>query len=436
MNHLFECAYITKNKSTSVHMKFFFSFLATIMLLNASAQDSYKKGDVVADFSFKKILNNTVPATSLKALQNEITVIDFFGTWCIPCVRALPHLKELQSEYESKVTIILVSNEEEQKLTKFIDARKPFSFPVVVDNSNSFISLFQPPSYPYTIVLNKQGKIIDVTDAASLKSEDIKEWLKQKKQDTSSLSATIIKPALNLKITKSSNSLVNLSQQFIYAAKTGDAVDSLVMKLKDLPYDKLKNELTSDDEKKAFWINLYNGYTQMILKADPGKYKDRSKFFKSEQIEVAGKIFSLDDIEHGILRRSKIKWSLGYLNKLFPGRTEKDLRVDTLDYRIHFALNCGAKSCPPIAFYNPENINQQLDLATKAYLAGEAEYDAQDNVVHLPALMNWFRRDFGGKKEMKLLLKKIQIIPEESNPKIKFKKYNWDLFLDHYKTNV
>ncbi|MDQ6762434.1 MAG: DUF547 domain-containing protein [Bacteroidota bacterium] len=417
-------------------MKFFFSLLAIFMLLKASAQDSYKRGDVVADFSFKKILNNATSTSSLKALQNELTVIDFFGTWCIPCVRALPHLKELQSEYKSKVTIILVSNEEEQKLTKFIDARKPFSLPVVVDNGDNFISLFQPPSYPYTIVLNKQGKIIDVTDAASLKSENINEWLQQKNNDTSNISATIIKPVSTLAITKSANPLVSLSQQFIYAAKTGESVDSQITKLKNLPYNELKNGLASDAEKKAFWINLYNGYTQMILKSDPDKYKDRNKFFKAKQIEVAGKIFSLDDIEHGILRRSKIKWSLGYLNKLFPGKTEKDLRVDTLDYRIHFALNCGAKSCPPIAFYNPENLNQQLDLATKSYLAGEAEYNAENNVVKLPALMNWFRRDFGGKKKMKLLLKKIKIIPEESNPKIKFKKYDWDLFLDHYKTNT
>lgn len=416
-------------------MKFFFSLLVTFLLSGAYAQDSYKKGDIVADFTFKKILNNPASSSSLKTMGSELTIIDFFGTWCIPCVRALPHLTELQAEYKSKVTIILVSAEEEQKLSKFIEARKPFAFPVVVDNSNSFISLFQPPSYPYTIVLNSQGKIIEVTDAASLKSEDIKGWLQHKK-DTSTAPATIIKPVSNLAITKSSNPLVNLSQQFIYAAKTGESVESLVMKLKNLSYDSLKNSLAFDDDKKAFWINLYNGYTQMILKADPDKFKERNKFFKAKQIEVAGKMFSLDDIEHGILRHSKIKWSLGYLNKIFPGKTEKDLRVDTLDYRIHFALNCGAKSCPPIAFYNPENLDTQLDLATKAYLSGEAEYNAEDNVVELPALMNWFRRDFGGKKKMKLLLKKIQIIPEESDPKIKFKKYDWNLYLDHYKANA
>ncbi len=417
-------------------MKFLFSLLAIFPLLESHAQSSYKKGDIVADFSFNKILNNSTFSSSLYALNNELTIIDFFGTWCVPCVKALPHLNELKSEYKDKITIVLVSNEEEGKLVKFINARKPFTFPVVVDNENNFISLFQPPSYPYTIVLDRNRKIIEVTDAASLKAGDIKNWLEQKPVTKNTTSVTIVKPALNLSNLHSSNQLVALSQQFIYAAKTGEALDSFVMKFKDLPYSELKNNIVSDDEKIAFWINLYNGYTQAILKQNPEKYKSRNKFFKDKQINVSGKLFSLDDLEHGILRHSKIKWSLGYLNKFFPGRTEKELRVKSLDYRVHFALNCGAKSCPPIAFYNPENLNNQLNLATKSYLTGEAEYDAQNNIVKLPALMNWFRRDFGGKKKMKLLLKKIGIIPQDSNPKIKFKKYDWDLFLDHYKTEI
>ncbi len=421
-------------------MRFFFSLLIFLPLLNVNAQQSenyriYKTGDIVADFTFNKILNNPTSSSSLEHIKSELTVIDFFGTWCTPCIKALPHLNELQSKFKSKVKIILVSNEDEKRLTEFIAARKPFPFPVVADNENKFIQLFQPPSYPYTIVMNREGKIIAVTDAASITETVLNKWLTQKTELTTTTSAATIKPVTILKNLKSSNALVQLSQQFIYAAKTSEATDSPVLALKNLSYADLKNKLKSDDEKKAFWINLYNGYTQVILKFSPEKYKSRNTFFKSKQIEIAGKMFSLDDIEHGILRRSKIKWSLGYLNKLFPGKTEKDLRVDHLDYRIHFALNCGAKSCPPIAFYNPENLNPQLDIATKAYLTGEAEYDAKKNIIKLPTLMNWFRRDFGGKKKMKQLLQKINVIPEGSNPKIKFKKYDWNLFLNHYKTN-
>ena len=219
----------------------------------------------------------------------------------------------------------------------------------------------------------------------------------------------------------------------MYAAKTGEQTTSFITSLKDLSMDELTATITNDNEKKAFWINLYNAYTNTALKNNPDQYSNRGKFFGNEFIEIAGKKFSLDGIEHGILRRSKIKWSLGYFNKLFPNKIEKRLRVDKLDYRLHFALNCGAKSCPPIAFYKSETIDQQLDLATKAYLTGEAEYDAATNIVKLPTLMSWFRRDFGGKKKMIELLKQLSIIPVDKNPKVKFKSYDWTLYLENYK---
>lgn len=232
---------------------------------------------------------------------------------------------------------------------------------------------------------------------------------------------------------QSANSTVKISQDFIYAAKTGEGALAFVERLQNINYQTLKNSLKTDDEKKAFWINVYNGYTQVLLKNNPDKYKDRSAFFTSKQIQIAGKQFSLDDIEHGILRHSKIKWSLGYLGKLFPAKTEKELRVDSLDYRIHFALNCGAKSCPPIAYYAPEKLDQQLEVATKNYLLNEVEVKQEDNTAYLPAIMGWFRRDFGGKKKMKDLLQKHGFSSVNSSTGIRFKKYDWSLFLDNYK---
>ena len=142
----------------------------------------------------------------------------------------------------------------------------------------------------------------------------------------------------------------------------------------------------------------------------------------------------MDDIEHGILRHSKIKWSLGHLNKLFPSKREKALRVDSLDYRLHFALNCGAKSCPPIAFYNAENLDAQLELATKAYLTSEAEYESAKNTVRLPKLMSWFRADFGGKKGIIKILQKYGLLAAGVKPAVEFKDYDWNLYLNNYKT--
>jgi len=226
---------------------------------------------------------------------------------------------------------------------------------------------------------------------------------------------------------------VKLSQQLLLAAKTKENTDSLVKRLSSISRSDLATELEAENNKKAFWINIYNSFTQIILMYNPEKYQDRGSFFAARQINVGGKNFSLDDIEHGILRRSKLKWSLGYLNKLFPSSFERKMRVNKVDYRIHFALNCGAKSCPAIAFYSSDQLDKQLELATSVYLKGECEYNEQAGKVWVPAIMGWFRHDFGGKKEMIQLLKQQKIFPENSLPAIKFKKYNWNIFLENYK---
>jgi Protein of unknown function, DUF547 len=227
--------------------------------------------------------------------------------------------------------------------------------------------------------------------------------------------------------------LIEVSQELLLAAKTKERTDSFTTILQGISPDVLEKQLATDLQKKAFWINIYNSYTQIILSVHPKQYKNRSSFFGSRQIMIAGQQLSLDDIEHGIIRHSAIKWSLGWLHKLFPSSFEKKNRVSKIDYRIHFALNCGAKSCPPIAFYKPEQLDKQLDMATSVYLKGESEYNDKKNSVCVPALMGWFRRDFGGKKNMKKLLTELGIVPAGTNPAVQFKKYDWNLFLENYK---
>ncbi|MEO5947922.1 MAG: DUF547 domain-containing protein [Chitinophagaceae bacterium] len=423
-------------------MKTFAIAISMLFSSFAMSQSGYIVNDATKDFPVNKILNYSVAASTFQKLNDKLLIVDFFGTWCIPCIKALPKLSALQEKYKGQINIILVSDEPEEKLKAFIDNQKDFILPVIVDDQAIFTKLFQPPAYPYTAIVGKNGKVLAISAQEEMNEISIEKWLKeQKSDDVRMLTKLNNDSALSYQINtvketveKSQNKLVQLSQEFMYAAKTGEPTSSFITSLKDLTLDELTATITTDEDKKAFWINLYNAYTNTALKNNPDQYSNRGKFFGNEFIEIAGKKFSLDEIEHGILRRSKIKWSLGYFNKLFPNRTEKSLRVDKLDYRLHFALNCGAKSCPPIAFYKSETIDQQLDLATNAYLSGEAEYDAATNIVKLPALMSWFRRDFGGKRKMIDLLKKLSIVPQDKHPKINFKNYDWTLYLENYKS--
>lgn len=226
--------------------------------------------------------------------------------------------------------------------------------------------------------------------------------------------------------------LLLLSQQLLLKVKTGEDTRSIQDSIANIPIAALHDELNTEDDKLAFWLNIYNANIQLQLKNNVVAYNKRSRFFSAKGITVAGKKLSFDDIEHGILRHSKSKLSLGYFNKWFPKMFERRHRLHKADYRIHFALNCGAASCPPIAFYKPEIINKQLDLATNNYLKQEVVFDTAANTVTLPKLMLWFKGDFGGKKGIYSLLQNQQLIPANSKPKIKYKDYNWALMLNSY----
>jgi len=418
-------------------------FILLFSFSAGKAQSGYVVNDQTDNFPIRAILNHSSPSSTFIEWNDRLLVIDFFGTWCAPCVKALPKLIALQQKYKQEIRILLVSEESREKLERFISKQTSFGFPVVVDEEMAFVQRFRPPAYPYTVIVGWNGKILAIPSQEEMTAENMNKWLGQQSgagNTVRELTNTNNQPVLSsgdhpkTGVVASTNKLVQLSQDFMYAAKTGEETAGYVAQLKAISLEELLAGIQTDEEKKAFWINLYNAYTQESLAKDPGQYQKRGQFFGSRQIEIAGKQLSLDDIEHGILRRSKIKWSLGHLKKPFPGKTEKLLRVSHLDYRLHFALNCGAKSCPPIAFYRPEDIGQQLDAATKAFLRSEAVFHEETNTVELPAIMSWFRRDFGGKKKMITLLQQLQIVPSGKDPRIRFKTYDWTLYLQHYKS--
>ena len=155
-------------------------------------------------------------------------------------------------------------------------------------------------------------------------------------------------------------------------------------------------------------------------------------FYGKQRITVAGKVLSLNDIEHGLLRKSQWIYGQGNVRKWFPGAFEKTNRVDALDVRVHFALNCGAKSCPPILFYTATDYDAQIDLATKGFLSETSLVKAE--VLELSKLFFYYSGDFGGKAEKIALVKKhTKLNGLENIKKIKYSDYDWTMQLDMFR---
>jgi hypothetical protein len=227
---------------------------------------------------------------------------------------------------------------------------------------------------------------------------------------------------------------INLAEQLVKQAKQDSIPHELIKKLATVSKDRLDSQLSNDRRKLAFWINIYNAFIQFILQENPTLFEDRGDFFSQPRIIVAGQELSFDDVEHGIIRRSKNKYSGGYLNSWFVGDFEKRFRVDSLEPRIHFALNCGARSCPEVAIYEYEQLYQQLDQATREYLQKVCRFAPQANTAYVTSLFSWFRGDFGGKDGIREMLRDYDIIPSDADPYLEFTTYDWTLDLDNYKS--
>lgn len=232
--------------------------------------------------------------------------------------------------------------------------------------------------------------------------------------------------------TLSAQDIVQTSVDFLTNLKNNQPTDEQEAILKNISIEEAEKQLDTNTKRLVFWVNVYNSYIQKILKDKPEWYETRGKFFKEKMLPIMGMNLSFADIEHGMIRRSQYEYFLGYVTNPFAPKYEKRLRVFERDMRIHFALNCGAKDCPPVAIYTVDRYDEQMEKGTKQYLEFISTLEPQWSKVKTTPLMSWFRGDFGGKKGAKKLLAKHGIIPTHKGWEIAFKGYDWTLYLDNY----
>jgi hypothetical protein len=197
--------------------------------------------------------------------------------------------------------------------------------------------------------------------------------------------------------------------------------------------------LPDRNSRLAFWINLYNtlaldGVIALGVQRSVMERRGGMNFFRQAAYLVGGQRVSCDDIEHGILRANR-----GH--PLYPGKqfasSDPRLRwvIEPLEARIHFALNCASRSCPPIRVYSREKLDSQLDLATRSYLSAEVEIMPEENTLYLSSIFKWFAKDFGGRdgvidyvlSRLSETNERTWLIQERDRVFLRYKPYDWSL---------
>lgn len=156
----------------------------------------------------------------------------------------------------------------------------------------------------------------------------------------------------------------------------------------------------------SYWINAYNAFTiKLILDNYPTKSITNlsggepwdTKFF-----ELGGKKYSLNQIENDIVR------------------------PQYKDARIHFALNCAAVSCPPLAntAFTEANLEEMLNSRTKDFLKNTSANELSASKIKISKLFDWYKVDFG---DVPAFISKYSVAKINANAAIEYKEYNWAL---------
>lgn len=185
------------------------------------------------------------------------------------------------------------------------------------------------------------------------------------------------------------------------------------------------------EESMCFWINVYNAMVVHATAAvGPAEGTlGRLKWYESVAYVIDGTAFSLNDVEHGVLRGNAPSpanvLSLVGLGKWAPKTFGKEdprtrLALTPVDPRIHFALNCGATSCPPIRVYAPGRLELGLEGAAAAFCSSEVQVEAEKGIVRLSSILKWYGADFGSKADLMQFL--VANLDEGSSTREELKK--------------
>jgi len=160
----------------------------------------------------------------------------------------------------------------------------------------------------------------------------------------------------------------------------------------------------------AFYVNAYNAW---ILHEALGKYPTKSvkdalfTFFTGKRITVAGQQMSFNALEKDTIR-SKFN-----------------------DPRVHFALNCASRSCPPLnrTAFSGDKLDGQFEALAKGYVNSEhgVKFNAATKSAELSKIFDWYKDDFKAEGDAIAFINKRRSTPLPADAKIGYQDYDWGL---------
>lgn len=125
-------------------------------------QESYgelKEGDSAPDFTAQLVSGEEF---SLSQQNDKVILLNFWASWCGPCVEEMPAFEKLAEEYKDEVAVLAVNCMEDQKTVEKFIKKNGYTFSVAFDEEGSICDKYPSDGIPYTLVIDADGVIQNI----------------------------------------------------------------------------------------------------------------------------------------------------------------------------------------------------------------------------------------------------------------------------------
>ncbi len=293
--------------------------------------------------------------------------------------------KVIQTQVSNtKDAIVLENNNElsKSKMKEFIEKNKDLLQKEVEKESTETNTKIKEKATP-----SKETPVVD--------TPPIQEQKPEKEIPVSKPDHGLFNSILNANVTNGRVDYASIKQSI-------GQLDAYLKQLEESTFD----SSWSRADKLVYWINAYNAYTIKLIINNYGVSSitdiNGGKPWDKQWINLQGKTYSLNNIENDIIR---------------PKYQEP---------RIHFAVNCAAKSCPPIAnqAFTVSNLESLLERQTKSFINNSTHNQISASKAIVSKIFEWYAEDFG---DLKTFLNKYSKVQINAKSNVEFNEYDWAL---------
>lgn len=120
--------------------------------------EAIQKGDAIRDFTVKQVDGSSF---TLSEQEGKVVLLNFWATWCGPCVKEMPAFDMLREEYGDQLSILAVSCDTDPQAAKDFLKEQGFGFPAALDPMGSVQALYPTDGIPYSVLIDQNGTVVE-----------------------------------------------------------------------------------------------------------------------------------------------------------------------------------------------------------------------------------------------------------------------------------